>query len=407
MSELFIKGRPARAMKGTKVYSSTGMFAAETRCFGWGKKLLLGAAGLAGGALLNNAMGDPLGINPYLAKAGSTVGGWLGNLGIRPNAGVVANTVAKGAGQMNTAAQVAHKPVVIKDGKLVSDPKDAPEIVHMPDWSETQGTYTPSYGNSSVKQWWNGLFYNNPDTNDQYAMLDALEAQIKQNPNTDATMKIDQQLKGIALNAKTPQTKQRAERLYNQLHGRPVDEKLEYNSAPPTSLQQIKAEDDDYKRYTEMLAEESKLKSLAAKFQSSPYVNTPEGDAVFTEAKSIVDKINASPFDDIKRTAASTWALIDALSKKYDGQAPQTATQAQSTTPQTTMDDPTPQMEKGIKDAIAKKDGAELSRIMTWMLNSRAIHPLGHPITDKINQLIAYARVEGGNLMPQTQQSNG
>jgi hypothetical protein len=64
-------------------------------------------------------------------------------------------------------------------------------------------------------------------------------------------------------------------------------------------------------------------------------------------------------------------------------------------------------MEKGIKDAIAKKDGAELSRIMTWMLNSRAEHPLGHPITDKINQLIAYARVEGGKLMSQTQQSNG
>lgn len=383
-------------MKGTKVYSSTGMFAAETRCFGWGKKLLLGAAGLAGGALLNNAMGDPLGINQYLAKAGSTVGGWLGNHGMGPNAGMVANTVAKGAEQIN------------KDGKLVYDPKDAPEIVHMPDWSEIQGTYTPSYGNSSVKQWWNGLFYNNPDTNDQYQMLDALEAQIKQNPNTDATMKIDQQLKGIALNAKTPQTKQRAERLYNQLHGRPVDEKLEYNSAPPTSLQQIKAEDDDYKRYTEMLAEYNKLAGLTTKFQSNPYVNTPEGDAVFTEAKNSYLKLKASPYDDLSRMAESKWQLIDALSKRYDGQTPpQTATQAQSTTPQTTMDDPTPQMEKGIKDAIAKKDGAELSRIMTWMLNSRAIHPLGHPITDKINQLIAYARVEGGNLMPQTQQSNG
>lgn len=394
-------------MKGTKVYSSTGMFAAETRCFGWGKKLLLGAAGLAGGALLNNAMGDPLGINPYLAKAGSTVGGWLGNLGIRPNAGVVANTVAKGAGQMNTAAQVAHKPVVVKDGKVVSDPKDAPEIVHMPDWANIQGTYTPSYGNSSVKQWWNGLFYNNPDTNDQYQMLDALEARIKQNPNTDATMEIDKQLKGIALNAKTPQAKQRAERLYNQLHNRPVDEKLEYNSTTPTSLQQIKAEDDDYKRYTEMLAEYNKLAGLTAKFQSSPYVNTAEGDAVFTEAKDIYLKLKTSPYDDLSRLAESKWQLIEALSKRYDGQSPQTATQTQSTTPQTTMDDPTPQMEKGIKDAIAKKDGAELSRIMTWMLNSRAKHPLGHPITDKINQLIAYARVEGGNLMPQTQQSNG
>jgi hypothetical protein len=223
---------------------------------------------------------------------------------------------------MNTAAQVAHKPVVIKDGKLVSDPKDTPEIVHMPDWSETQGTYTPSYGNSSVKQWWNGLYYNNPDTNDQYAMLDALEAQIKQNPNTDAPMKIDQQLKGIALNAKTPQTKQRAERLYNQLHGRPVDEKLEYNSAPPTSLQQIKAEDDDYKRYTEMLAEYNKLAGLTAKFQSNPYVNTPEGNAVFTEAKDLYLKLKTSPYDDLSRLAESKWQLIDDLSKRYDGQTP-------------------------------------------------------------------------------------
>lgn len=399
------------------------MFAAETRCFGWGKKLLLGAAGLAGGALLNNAMGDPLGINQYLAKAGSTVGGWLGNHGMGPNAGMVANTVAKGAEQINKAAQVAHKPVVIKDGKLVSDPKDAPEIVHMPDWSKVQGTYTPSYGDSAFMKWWNNTMVNpfakpatygdrdgyqhSADNNDQYQMLDALEAQIKQNPNTDATMKIDQQLKGIALNAKTPQTKQRAERLYNQLHGRPVDEKLEYNSAPPTSLQEIKAKDDDYKRYTEMLAEYNKLAGLTTKFQSNPYVNTPEGDAVFTEAKNSYLKLKASPYDDLSRMAESKWQLIDALSKRYDGQTPQTATQAQSTTPQTTMDDPTPQMEKGIKDAIAKKDGAELSRIMTWMLNSRAKHPLGHPITDKINQLIAYARVEGGNLMPQTQQSNG
>lgn len=406
MSELFIKGRPARAMKGTKVYSSTGMFAAETRCFGWGKKLLLGAAGLAGGALLNNAMGDPLGINQYINKAGNYVGGWLGNL----NAAKKLPYVDKVATLANDAkvGQQSAIPVVIKDGKVVSSPPgESPEIVHMPDWSKIQGTYTPSYGNSSVKQWWNGLFYNNPDTNDQYQMLDALEAQIKQNPNSDATMEIDKHLKGIALNAKTPHVKQRAERLYNQLHGRPVDEKLQYSSAPPTSLQQIKAEADDYNRYTEMLAEYNKLAGLTAKFQSSPYVNTPEGDAVFTEAKDSYLKLKTSPYDDLSRLAESKWALIDALSKKYDGQSPQTATQTQSTTLQTTMDDPTPQIEKSIKDAIARKDRAEMSRAMEWIKNSRPKYPLGHPIADKMNQLIAYARIYGGDLMPQTQQSNG
>ena len=398
-SKLFTKGAPPRHRTSTKMYSSTGLFSTETRCFGWGKKLLLGAAGLAGGALLNNAMGDPLGINQYINKAGNYVGGWLGKFNTARNvlSGGKVEAIANGA----KAGLQSAIPVVVKDGKVVSSPPgESPEVVHMPTWAETQGTYTPSYGNSSVKQWWNGLFYNNPDTNDQYQMLDALEAQIKQNPNSDATMEIDKQLKGIALNAKTPQAKQRAESLYKQLHNMPEDKSLEYySSAPPTSLQEIKAKDDDYTRYTEMLAEYNKLAGLTAKFQSNPYVNTPEGDAVFTEAKDLYLKLKTSPYDDLSRLAESKWQLIDALSKKYDGQQPAQAQQpTQGTGAQTVQYDPTPQMKAELEAAIAKKDKAEFARIMSWMTQSKEKFPFGR-IKDGILQLIAYARVYGKDLM--------
>lgn len=401
-SKLFTKGAPPRHRTSTKTYSSTGLFSTETRCFGWGKKLLLGAAGLAGGALLNNAMGDPLGISPYLSKAGNVVGGWLGNLG-------AGNQYA---GKLLKGTQAVTSQLAQKNAQYTGKPN----VVNMPDWANIQGTYTPSYGNSSAKQWWNNTMVNpfakpatygdrdgyrhSADNNDQYQMLDAIEARIKQNPKSEEIIEIDKQLKGIALNAKTPQAKQRAENLYKTLHNMPVDEKLEYNSAPPTSLQEIKAKHDDYKRYTEMLSEYNKLAGLTAKFQSSPYVNTPEGEAVFTEAKDLYLKLKTSPYDDLSRLAESKWQLIDALSKKYDGQQPAQAQQpTQGTGAQTVQDDPTPQMKEGLDVAIAKKDKAEFARIMTWMENSRAKAAFGSPIWDKINQLIAYARVNGEGLM--------
>ena len=449
----FTKGKPTQK-KRTKIYSSTGMFSAETRCFGWGKKLLLGAAALGGGALLNHAIGDPLGINPYFAKAGGAIGDWFRQAPLRKavaNNAIIANPVplpqsqlvdavkkhtkeAKGAASTAAnAASAAVSPATSalsglaqtvsktagREAKVAKDKK--PRTVQIADWKDVDGVYTPSYENGAITSFINKNVKNLADKNDQGAMLDQIEAQINASPTSAEVPAIDQALKGIAINAQNKYLKERAENLYKSLHGIPATENLDYGSV--TSLQEIKEAGDaaihdkkkaaldsmtkekEYAAYQNMLAKSSRLNDLVEQFKASPYLNTPQGDAIYAEAESIINEINSMPFDDLKTAAASKRELLRALASAHDGQTPPATARAVPAAAASVDPATAAQQEQyyastvnGANAFVADKDPENLMRLINGASGVAMSYPFG-PARTRLEELIGQMKYHYNNLV--------